>query len=212
MLEASGIEWPTLRNHIPCMAHVIQLALGAFMSSLGVKGRTKSWEAHQRDRQFEENESMDIRKSQRLRKEGNARINKVLAVRPGLATIIEKVCISWYFESPETELYKAENASCIDYADTWLSNQVHWLSKSQSPHCGTSDYVCEDTLELYTSVTWACLPITGIHTWVASTSLIHRIPATVHNSRWMYDCEVCHGSIEAIPILDHVVRSSLLAV
>jgi len=36
-LEASGIEWPALRNHIPCMAHVIQLALGAFMSSLGVK-------------------------------------------------------------------------------------------------------------------------------------------------------------------------------
>jgi len=48
-LEASGIEWHTLRNHIPCMAHVIQLALGAFMSSLGVKGRTKSWEAHERD-------------------------------------------------------------------------------------------------------------------------------------------------------------------
>jgi hypothetical protein len=42
-LEASGIEWPALRNHIPCMAHVIQLALGAFMNSLGVKGRTKSW-------------------------------------------------------------------------------------------------------------------------------------------------------------------------
>jgi len=41
-LEASGIEWPPLRNHIPCMAHVIQLALGALMSSLGVKGRTKS--------------------------------------------------------------------------------------------------------------------------------------------------------------------------
>jgi len=36
-VEASGIEWPALRNHIPCMAHVIQLALGAFMSSLGVK-------------------------------------------------------------------------------------------------------------------------------------------------------------------------------
>ena len=48
-LEASGIEWPTLRNHIPCMARVIQLALGAFMSSLGVKGRTKSWEAHESD-------------------------------------------------------------------------------------------------------------------------------------------------------------------
>jgi len=48
-LEASGIEWPALRNHIPCMVHIIQLALGAFMSSLGVKGHTKSWEAHERD-------------------------------------------------------------------------------------------------------------------------------------------------------------------
>jgi len=93
-LEASGIEWPALRNHIPCLAHVIQLALGAFMSSLGVKGRTKSWEAHQCDQQFGENESLDIGKSQRLRKEGNARINKVSAMRPGLAKIIEKVRIS----------------------------------------------------------------------------------------------------------------------
>jgi hypothetical protein len=93
-LEASGIEWPALRNRIPCMAHVIQLALGAFMSSLGVKGRTKSWEAHERDQQFGENESIDIGNSQRLRKEGNARINKVSAMKPGLAKIIEKVCIS----------------------------------------------------------------------------------------------------------------------
>jgi hypothetical protein len=41
-LEASGIEWPALRNRIPCMAHIIQLALGAFMNWPGVKGRTKS--------------------------------------------------------------------------------------------------------------------------------------------------------------------------
>jgi hypothetical protein len=54
-LEASGIVWPVLRNHIPCIAHVIQLALGAFMSSLGVKGRTKSWESHETDQQFVEN-------------------------------------------------------------------------------------------------------------------------------------------------------------
>jgi len=54
-LEASAIHWPASRKHIPCMAHVIQLALGAFMSSLGVKGRTKSWEAHERDQQFGEN-------------------------------------------------------------------------------------------------------------------------------------------------------------
>jgi len=54
------------------MAHVMQLALSACMSSLGVKGRTKSWEAHERDQQFGENESIDIGKTQRLRKEGNA--------------------------------------------------------------------------------------------------------------------------------------------
>jgi len=139
-LEASGIEWPALRNHIPCMAHVTQLALGAFMSSLGVKGRTKSWEAHECDQQLGENESIDIGKSQRLRKKGNARINKVSAMRPGLAKIIEKVRISWDFESPETDFHIAENACCINYADTWLLKRVHWLSKSQSPHCSTSDY------------------------------------------------------------------------
>jgi hypothetical protein len=75
------------------MTHVIQLALGAFMSSLWVKGHTKSWEAHQRDQQFGENESTDIGKSQRLQKEGNARINKVLAMKPGLTKKSEKVHI-----------------------------------------------------------------------------------------------------------------------
>jgi hypothetical protein len=76
------------------MAHVIQLALGAFMSSLGVKGRTKSWEAHEHVQQFGKNASIDIDQSQRLRKEGNARTNKVSAMRPGLAKIIQKVRIS----------------------------------------------------------------------------------------------------------------------
>jgi len=103
------------------MVHVIQLALGVFVSSLGVKCRTKSWEAHVHDQQFGETESIDIGKSQRLPKEGNARINKVTAMRPGLAYIIEKVHISTYFESPETDLHIAENAGCMDYADTWLS-------------------------------------------------------------------------------------------
>jgi hypothetical protein len=50
------------------------------MSSLGVKGCTKSWEAHECDQQFGENESIVIVKSQRLRKEGNARINQVSAM------------------------------------------------------------------------------------------------------------------------------------
>jgi len=107
------------------MAHVIQLALGSFMSSLGVKGHTKPWEAHERDQQFGENESVDIGKSQRLRKEGNATINEVSAVKPGSAKIIEKVCISRYFDSAETDLHITENARCIEYANTWSSKQAH---------------------------------------------------------------------------------------
>jgi hypothetical protein len=107
------------------MAHIIQLALGAFLSSLGVEGSTNSWEADERDQQFGENESTDIGKSQRLRKEGNARIDKVLAMTPDLAKIIEKVRISTYFESAEADLHRAENACWIDYADTWLSKRVH---------------------------------------------------------------------------------------
>jgi len=124
-LEASGIEWPALRNHIRHMAHVIQLDSGAFMSRLGVKGRTKSWEALERNQQFEENESIDIGKSQRLRKESNTTINKVSAMRPGLAKKIEKVRISRYFESAETDLHIVENACRIDHADTCSSKRVH---------------------------------------------------------------------------------------
>jgi len=76
------------------MAHGIQLALCAFLNSLGVNGRTKSWEAHQRDQQFAVNGSIEIAKSQTRQKEGNFRINTVSAMRPGLAKIIEKVRIS----------------------------------------------------------------------------------------------------------------------
>jgi hypothetical protein len=93
-LEASVIEQPALRNHIPCMAQVILLASGAFMMRPSVKGRTKSWEAHDRDQQFGKNESINIRNSQRLWEEGIARIDIVSAMRPGLAITIEKVRIS----------------------------------------------------------------------------------------------------------------------
>jgi hypothetical protein len=71
-VEATGIERPALRNQIPNMAPVIQLTIGAFMSSLGVKGLTKSWKAHQRNQPFGVNASTDIGKSQRLLKVGNA--------------------------------------------------------------------------------------------------------------------------------------------
>jgi len=203
-LEAAGMEWPALRNHMPFMAHVMQLALGAFIGSLGVKGSTKSWQVHEHDRKFGENASIDIGKSQRLRKEGNGSINKVSAMRQGLARIIEKVRISWYFENPETQLHTAENACWIDYSETWSPKRVHWVSKSQSPHRCTSDNGCEDTLELNNGVARACLSFTGIHKKVAPKSKIHWLPATFHNSRWMDHCEVCHGSIEAIPVLDPV--------
>jgi len=88
------------------------------MSSLCVKSRTKSWEPHERDQQFGDNESIDIGMSQRCRKEGNARISKVSAMKPGIAKIIEIVRISRYFGSAETHLHVAENASCIDYTNT----------------------------------------------------------------------------------------------
>jgi hypothetical protein len=65
--------------------------------------------------------TVDIGKSPRLRKEGNARINKVSATRPGLAKIIEKLHISSYFECPETDHQIADNVCEVVYTDTWLS-------------------------------------------------------------------------------------------
>jgi len=62
-LAASAIRWPAFRNHMSCMADVILLALRAFMSSLGIKGLTKSWEAREHNQQFGKNESIDIGKS-----------------------------------------------------------------------------------------------------------------------------------------------------
>jgi hypothetical protein len=92
--EASRIDRPAVQNHLPCMARIIQLAFGAFMSCLGVKRRTKSWNTPQRDQPFDDNESIDIGESQRLQNEVNVRINKVSAMRPGMAKIIQKVHIS----------------------------------------------------------------------------------------------------------------------
>jgi hypothetical protein len=89
----------------------------------------------------------------------------VSAMRPGLAKIIEKVHISWYFESPEADLHIAENACWINHADTWSPKCVHWLSKGQSPHFGTPDYDCNDMSKLYCGIVQAHLPPTGIHPW-----------------------------------------------
>jgi len=203
-LEASGIEWPALRDHIPCLGHIIQLALGALMGGLGVKGCTKSWEAHERHHQFGDNESIDIGKSQRLRKDGNAEIDKVSAMRPGFGKIIEIVRISRYFESSQNDLHIAENACWMDYANTLLSKLVHWPSKSPCSHCCTTDYGFEDRLELDTAVTRAGQLITRCHLRVPRRSKIPWLPATLHNTRSMEHCKVCNGSNEAIPIFDPV--------
>jgi len=49
--------------------------------------------ADERDLQFQHNEVIDIGNSQTLRQEGIARINKLSAMRPGVANLIENVCI-----------------------------------------------------------------------------------------------------------------------
>jgi len=203
-LEASVIKWPALRNHIPCMAHIIQLALGTFISQLAAKCRTKSWVAHEPNQQIGENESIEIGKSQWLREEGNARINKVSAMTSGVAEIIVTVRISRYCESPETDLHIAENACCTDNALTWSSKRVHSLSHCQTLHCGTTYYGCEVMMELNTDVVWVRLSMIWIYPQVAPTSKIHWLPATVHNTVWMDNCQEHHGCFEAIPLLDPV--------
>jgi len=115
-LEASGIELPALRNHIPCMAHSIQLAVGTFMSTLDVKDHTKSWEVHERHQQFGENESIDIGKNQRFRKEGNARINKVSAMRPGSKDNWDSTYLMIFWKSLRWPPYSRE---CLLYWLCW---------------------------------------------------------------------------------------------
>jgi len=203
-LEASGIQKPAMRNHIPSMAHVIQLALGTVMSSLGVKGHTKSWVAQEHEQQFCKNESIAIGQSQRLRKQGNARINKVSDMRPGLAKRIENVHISRHFETPDTNLHRAEHACCIDYADTGPSKWVHRLSKRQSTNRSTTYYGCEITVEFDTVVAWVILPITRIHARVAQERIIYSLLATLHDTGSIDHCQVCSGCFNAIPILDPV--------
>lgn len=43
MFKEEGVDWEHEINHMPCMAHVIQLSLSAFFGDLKVKGREKSW-------------------------------------------------------------------------------------------------------------------------------------------------------------------------
>jgi hypothetical protein len=73
------------------------------MSTVGVQGRTESWEAPEWDQQFVPNQRTNMLLSQRLLMEGNAHISMVPDMQHGLAKTIEKVCISRDFERPEID-------------------------------------------------------------------------------------------------------------
>ena len=125
-------------------------------------------------------------------------------MRPGLPMIHETVHISRHFKWHETNLHITENACCVDYADTWSSKQVHWLSNGQCMNCSTTYSGCENTVAFETALGWVSLQITRIHLWVAEHSQIQRLPATLHNTGWLDDRQVWYSSFEAIPILDPV--------
>jgi hypothetical protein len=80
-------------------------------------------------------------------------------MRPGLAKIIGKVPISPYFESAETDHHIAENACGIISTDIWSSKRVHSVSKIQNLDRNTTNYGCDNGLELNTGVAQPCLPI-----------------------------------------------------
>ena len=84
-LKSMEVEWSAAQNHVPCMAHVIQLALSAFMQSLGIKGQSKSWEEGVRETL---NEDSNGRKG----KVGCTRVKKVQDMQVSFSKIIEKVC------------------------------------------------------------------------------------------------------------------------
>jgi hypothetical protein len=82
-LKTIDIDWSAAKNHIPCMAHVIQLALDAFMDALGVKGRQKCWEEQERERLTEGG----TKKGRR----GIARVDRIIRMKSGFGKIMEKV-------------------------------------------------------------------------------------------------------------------------
>jgi len=174
------------------------------MSHRGVKGRTKSCETHVHDQPFGRNETIDIWQSQWVRKEGNASINKVSTMTPGLAKIFEKVCSSRNFESPETDFLTAVNACCIDFTDTGSLKHVHWLSQCQSTNCSTTYYGWGNIVEVNTVVAGVSRLITGIDLRLAHEYRIQWLPATIHNAGRMDHRQVRNASFKAIPLLGSV--------
>jgi len=118
--------------------------------------------------------------------------------------IIEKVHTSSHFQWPDNGVHRAENACCIDCADTWSSKQVHWLSKCHSTTSSITYYECENTVQLITAVAWPSVPIISIHLWVDEESKILQLPGTLHNNGQMDHRQIHHGLCEISPTLTHV--------
>ena len=70
---------------MPCMAHLIQLALGGFMNTLGVKGHQQSWEDTERKKIIAD------RERESKRRIGGARVERVALLKCGFNKIVEKV-------------------------------------------------------------------------------------------------------------------------
>jgi len=183
--ESSGIEWPASRYQTPCMSHGIHPALDPLISSFGVRCLTKSWNAHDHDQRFRENQRTEIGNSQRLCKEANVTINKVSAMRLGVVKIIQTVGNSKTVHSTETDHIKAANACCINNADTVSSKQVHWLTNSLTTNHSTTYHGCNDRVQFDSSVAWGRLPIARIHLQVAPEDKTHYFLAHHHNVGWM---------------------------
>lgn len=180
-IEISRIACHAFRNHIPCMAYVIQLAYCAFMSTLGVKHRTKCWEAQQRNQLFRENKCIEMWKSQWLWNVANARINKLSAMKPGLEQIMEKLCISRYVERPGTDLPVTTYGGCIDYSDTKWWQRALSLPEIHSENFSNTKDGSKVMVELDGEVDWLSVPNRRIYLRVAQVGKIHSLHPAPHN-------------------------------
>ena len=148
-LEAPGIRWPAMRSHIRCMAHILQLDFGAFMSNLGENGRTESWETHERDPRIGETESSDIGSNQRLRKR----------------VMVESTSCRLWDQVWQRQLRKYVFQNIVkDLKLTFIPQRMLALLILLTPHCQNEIIDCQKA-----KVPIAVLPIMDAKTWWNST-------------------------------------------
>ena len=86
--SSQSIEWSQLENHIPCMAHIIQLILGAFMSSIEVKSK---------DDHMPSGFKADyLEKVIRLDNSFHKTVEKVIHLKPYMPIRIPQICRNTY--------------------------------------------------------------------------------------------------------------------